>query len=67
MAKMNPLDWISYFLVVIGAINWGLVGAFNFNLVESIFGLGTVTDIVYIVVGLAGIYALFTLFKLGKK
>jgi hypothetical protein len=31
--KMNMLDWIVFLLVMIGGLNWGLVGAFNFNLV----------------------------------
>lgn len=62
--KMKPLDWIALILVVVGAINWGLVGAFSFNLVTEIFGsLGFVEDLVYILVGLSGIY---TIFKLGK-
>ncbi|MEK6915990.1 MAG: DUF378 domain-containing protein [Nanoarchaeota archaeon] len=60
---MNTLSWITKILVVIGAINWGLVGAFNWNLVEAIFGTGTFTDIVYILVGLSGIWELIALFK----
>jgi uncharacterized membrane protein YuzA (DUF378 family) len=41
---------------VIGAINWGLVGLFNFNLVAAIFGRGAFTRIVYVIVALAGLY-----------
>lgn len=46
-------------LVIIGAVNWLLVGALDFNLVTAIFGAGSVvTRAIYILVGLAGIYCL---------
>jgi len=60
---MNTLSWITRILVVIGAINWGLVGAFEWNLVSSIFGSGTFANIIYILVGLSGIWELVDLFK----
>ena len=59
MRNLNTLEWIALVLTIVGGINWGLVGAFNFDLVAGIFGAGTtVTRIVYVVVGLAAIYAL---------
>jgi len=58
----SPLDLVAAILVIIGGINWGLVGAFDFNLVQEIFGSGTVADIIYIIVGLAAIYLLVALF-----
>ena len=60
---MNTLSWITRILVVLGAINWGLVGAFDFNLIESIFGTGTFSMILYVLVGLSGIWELISLFK----
>jgi uncharacterized membrane protein YuzA (DUF378 family) len=48
-------------LVIIGALNWGLVGAFRFDLIYKIFGAGTVSRIVYIIVGLAAIYLIYEL------
>ncbi len=61
MKKMGTIDWIALILVIVGALNWGLVGAFNFNLVDTLFGAGAVVGrIVYILVGLCGIYKLFT-------
>ena len=45
--------WLA--LVIVGALNWGLVGLFEFNLVEEIFGAGTVVDVIYAIVGLAGL------------
>jgi len=51
------IDWVAIVLVIIGAINWGLIGAFSeFNLVEKILGVNAVTTIVYILVGLAGLW-----------
>lgn len=44
-------------LVIIGAINWGLIGLLNFNLVETLFGESIISRIIYILVGLAGIYS----------
>jgi uncharacterized protein len=58
--RMEPL-WLA--LVVVGALNWGLVGLFEWNLVEEIFGTGTVTDIVYVIVGVAGLMMLPRLFE----
>ena len=64
--KMSTLGWITWILVVVGALNWGLVGAFNFNLVEMLFGMGTLTQWVYIVVGLSGLYFLWMALTMKK-
>jgi uncharacterized membrane protein YuzA (DUF378 family) len=50
--RMEPV-WLA--LVVVGAVVWGLIGLFDFNLVEEIFGSGTVADVVYVIVGIAGL------------
>jgi uncharacterized membrane protein YuzA (DUF378 family) len=50
--RLEPV-WLA--LVVVGALNWGMVGLFEFNLVEEIFGAGTVADVIYTIVGLAGL------------
>lgn len=60
--KMNGLDWTALVLVLIGAINWGLVGFFNFNLVSAIVGNGMIARIIYGLVGVAGIYSIIRLF-----
>ena len=55
--KMTALTWIALILVVIGAINWGLIGFFEFDLVSAIFGdMTTASRIIYDLVGLSGIY-----------
>lgn len=57
---MKTLSSVSFVLLVIGGLNWLLVG-FGWNLVDAIFGVGsTLSRIVYIVVGLATLVVLFT-------
>jgi len=61
---MGTLDWIALVLVIIGGLNWGLVGLFNWNLVEAILGMNVITNIVYILVGLS---ALWMIYMASKK
>ena len=58
--RMEPV-WLA--LVVVGAVNWLLVGLFDWNLVTEIFGTGTVADVIYVIVGLAGLAMLPRLFE----
>ncbi len=68
MKKLSILDWIALILIIVGGLNWGLVGAFNFDLVAAIFGaMSAIARTVYVLVGLAALYSLFILSKLGKK
>ena len=54
--KMKIIDKIALILIIIGAINWGLIGLLDFNLVESIFGVDSIIPrIVYSLVGLTGL------------
>ena len=60
---MKTLDKIALVLVVIGAINWGLIGFFKFNLVDTIFGtMSALSRIIYALVGLSGLWAIKLLF-----
>ncbi len=60
---MKVIDRIALVLVIIGAINWGLIGFFNFNLVEMIFGNMTIiARIIYALVGISGLWAIKLLF-----
>lgn len=60
---MKIIDKIALALVIIGAINWGLVGIFNFNLVDTIFGmLSILSRIIYILVGISGLWTIRLLF-----
>lgn len=54
-------------VLVVGALNWGLVGLLNLNVVEMILGAGSLlTRVVYVVVGLAGVWKLYMM-TMGKK
>lgn len=56
---MKGLDITALLLVIIGAVNWGLIGFFRYDLVSSLFGTGTaLTRIIFALVGLAGLYSL---------
>ncbi|MGI6064952.1 MAG: DUF378 domain-containing protein [Bacillota bacterium] len=59
------LDKTALILVIIGALNWGLIGLFRFDLVATIFGgqSALLSRIIYTLVGLAGIYAITLLFR----
>lgn len=64
MKKWNAVDWIAFILVFIGGINWGLVGFFHFNLVDTLFGQASVLSrVIYAVVGLAALYQLISVSK----
>lgn len=53
----STLEWVALILVVVGGINWGLVGIMNLDLVEAILGsIPMVQKIVYILVGVAALY-----------
>ena len=54
---MKTLTWIALILVVVGGINWALVGLFDFNLVATITGhTTTISRVIYTVVGVAAVY-----------
>ena len=63
----SKLDWTAFVLLVIGGLNWGLVGFFNWNLVDSIFGVGgTVSRVIYAVVGLSALWMILASAKMKK-
>lgn len=60
---MNVIQKIALVLTIVGALNWGLIGLFSFNLVETLFGSGILSSIIYMLVGLAGILNILLLFN----
>lgn len=66
--KLNVVDIVALVLVVVGGINWGLVGLLNLDLVAAIFGAQTLlANAVYILVGVAAVYLAVISFKLERK
>ena len=56
---MKIINTIALILVIVGGLNWGLVGLFNFNLVDFLFGAGSfLAKLVYILVGIASIWCI---------
>lgn len=53
---MKTLDLITGILVIVGALNWGLIGTAQFNLVAALFGQSALASTVYILVGIAAVY-----------
>jgi uncharacterized protein len=56
MQNMKMLDMIAMILLIIGGLNWGLMGIANVNLVSWLFGASAVANLVYILVGLSAVY-----------
>jgi hypothetical protein len=65
--KLNIIDWIALILVIIGGLNWGLVGALGYDVVAMIFGAGIIATVVYSLVGLSALWLLVIAAKLQKK
>ncbi|MFH5800304.1 DUF378 domain-containing protein [Haladaptatus sp. CMAA 1911] len=76
--RTNGLDWFSMVLIIIGALNWGILGITDLtggriNVVRQVLGLlflpnvaQVVTDLIYVLVGLAGLYFIYTSYKIGR-
>ncbi len=65
---MKALDYIVLILVIIGAVNWGLVGFFEFDLVRVIFGnMSIVSRVIYAVIGICGLYAISYCGRIGNN
>ncbi len=68
MNKLNIVDIIVLVLIIVGGLNWGLVGFLNFDLVAAIFGkMSVLSRIVYSLVGLSAVYQAVTITSLQKK
>jgi len=63
---MKAIDWIAIVLLIVGGINWGLVGFFGFDLVNWIFGVGALSDWIKGFVGISAVYSIYSLWKAQK-
>jgi uncharacterized membrane protein YuzA (DUF378 family) len=65
--SMSVVDGLAMTLLIVGGINWGLIGLFNFDLVATLFGEMTpVSRLVYILVGFSALYSIYTASKMSK-
>lgn len=69
MRRLNAMDWVAIVLLVIGGLNWGLVGLFQFDLVAALFGgqASIISRIVYVLVGLSAVYVAVDAFQFEKR
>lgn len=64
----KQMDKLAFILVVVGALNWGMVGSFNIDLLQLVLGSSpALLQLAYIVVGLAGLYLLYQMTSKSKK
>lgn len=65
MDRLNSIDRIALILIIIGALNWGSIGLFQYDVVAALFGgsSSAVSRLVYSLVGLSGVYAISLLFR----
>lgn len=63
---MKVVDWIAGLLVVLGSLNWGIIGLFNLNVIAYVGGATLFPTIAYILIGLAGIWKAVCLFGCCK-
>lgn len=65
---LSLLDWIALIILIVGGLNWGLIGIMNLDLVAAVFGSGTgLTRAVYILVGLSALYTITLAVRLGGR
>ena len=67
--RSRPLDWTALTLIIIGAINWGLIGLFRFDLIATLFGgmESILSRVIYVIIGLAGLYCLSLYMKVDDE
>lgn len=66
--RMKALEWIPMVLLIIGGINWGLVGLFNVDLVATLFGAGSaLSRVIYTLVGLSALYSIYLGSKMSSR
>lgn len=65
-SRLDNLQWFAQTLLIVGGINWGLLGLFNFDFVAFLFGpLTLLSKIVYIMIGLSALYILYSQAKVS--
>jgi len=69
LMRSRPLDWTALTLVIVGAVNWGLIGLFRFDLIATLFGgmESAISRVIYVIIGLAGLYCLSLYMKVDER
>ncbi|NBS96196.1 MAG: DUF378 domain-containing protein [Betaproteobacteria bacterium] len=67
MHVLSTADWVAFTLMVMGGLNWGLVGAFSFDPITALFGEHSMASrVAYVLIGLSSVYALYAATKLAQ-
>jgi uncharacterized membrane protein YuzA (DUF378 family) len=67
-SAMSALDYIAMALLIIGGLNWAMVGLFDVDIVASLFGAGSpASRLVYVLVGISALYSIWTAMKMGRR
>lgn len=68
MKNLHALDWIAIVLLIIGGLNWGILGVFDVNVVSGVFGeTSIISRIIYIIVGISAVYLAVLSMSLVKR
>ncbi|NTW22572.1 DUF378 domain-containing protein [Candidatus Falkowbacteria bacterium] len=68
MKSLTSLDWTALILIIVGGLNWGLIGLFKFDLVATLFGdMTMLSRIIYTVVGVSSVYTIAIAMNLARK
>jgi uncharacterized membrane protein YuzA (DUF378 family) len=67
-AAMSAIDYIAMALLIIGGLNWAMVGLFDVDVVATLFGAGSpASRLIYVLVGLSALYSIYTATKMSRK
>jgi hypothetical protein len=67
ISAMTGIDYAAMVLMIIGGLNWAMVGLFDVDVVATLFGPGSpASRVVYVVIGLAALYSIYTATKLSR-
>ncbi|HYD33222.1 MAG TPA: DUF378 domain-containing protein [Methylophilaceae bacterium] len=66
-STLNAVDWLAMVLLIVGGINWGLIGLFGFDLVVALFGESRLSGMVYTLVGISALWCIYTCTKLASR
>jgi len=74
VVRLSAFDWVCFALLIIGALNWGLVGLLDVNAVEALLepvfqpvAADVVARAIYVLVGLAGLYVFYPLYRVSRR
>jgi uncharacterized membrane protein YuzA (DUF378 family) len=67
-SAMSAIDYVAMALLIVGGLNWAMVGLFDVDVVATLFGRGSpATRLIYVLVGISALYSIYTAAKMGRK